>query len=77
MTIIIPATERQKQILLQVIYVPVTVNKNQGIWKISTRDTQTWNATRVQANNLTYIFVFESVRQQISAPDWLSLCLSR
>ena len=54
---IIPATERRKQILLQVIYTPVTVNKNQGIWKILTRDTWTWNATRVQANNLTYIFL--------------------
>jgi hypothetical protein len=37
--IFIPVTERQKQILMQVICMPVTVNKNQGIVKISTRDT--------------------------------------
>lgn len=37
--IITPATQRQQQILLPVIYVPVTDNKNQGILKISTRDT--------------------------------------
>lgn len=37
--IIIPATEIQKQILLQAVYMPVTVNKIQGILKTSTRDT--------------------------------------
>jgi hypothetical protein len=37
--IFIPVTERQKQILIQVIYMHVIVNKNQGIVKISTRDT--------------------------------------